>query len=192
MNGLAADLGSSLNAALLLAVGRREGLWLFAAGGQDAARMAARSFFAAVLSLPAFICLHLIDWMTSGLPPHPAQDFTLDLAGYVLYWAGYAVFSHALARAIGRAAHWPRYITAWNWCNAVQYMMVTAAALPLLIGLPGLIAQAVGLVAVGWAFWLEWFATRLALDIGPVSAAVVTAIDVFAGMFLFGLLASLS
>ena len=192
MNGLGTQLGSGLNAAVLLAFGRREGLRLFASAGDDAARVAARSFVAAALSLPAFVCLHLLDWMQSGVPPHAARGFALDLVGYGVYWLGYAVFSHAVAGAIGRGAYWPRYITAWNWCNVVQYMMVTAAAIPLLIGLPDWVSEAAGIFAMGWALWLEWFATRLALGVGPVSAGMITAMDLFAGAFVFGLIGTLS
>jgi len=186
VNRLATELVGSLNAAVLLAFGRQAGMRLFETADREEASVAARSFFAAAISLPAFVCLHLLDWIAAGPPAHAAREFTLDLAGYGLYWAGYAVLSHAIVAAIGRADLWPRYITAWNWCNVVQYLLVTAAALPILIGLPGWIAQAAGLIAMGWAFWLEWFITRTALETGPISAAALTCIDVFAGMFVFG------
>jgi hypothetical protein len=190
VNGLASDVGNGLNAALLLARGRREGLNLLNPAIADAARVAARSFWAMALSLPAFICLHLLDWTRSGVPDDATSAFAVDLVTFAVYWIGYAVLSHAVAGALGRAAHWPRYIALWNWCNLVQYIMVTAAALPLLLGMPSWISQAADLFATGWALWLEWFATRLALEVSPVAAGVITLIDLLAATFLFGLTGS--
>jgi hypothetical protein len=190
LNGFASDVGNGLNAALLLARGRREGLEVVSPAGADAARVAGRSFWAIALSLPAFICLHLLDWTRSGVPDHAATAFAADLLTFGIYWIGYAVVSHAVAGALGRAARWPRYIALWNWCNLVQYLMVTAAALPVLLGMPSWVSQAADLFSTGWALWLEWFATRLALDVSPVVAGVITLADLLAGMFLFGLTGS--
>ena len=50
----------------------------------------------------------------------------------------------------------------WNWCNVVQYLLLVLAGLPLLLGAPDWIDQTAGLVALGWALWLEWFAARVA------------------------------
>ena len=98
--------------------------------------VAARSFWAVAVCLPAFLCLHLLDWATGGMPPAPAQELPLDLLGYVIGWAGFALLSHWLAGLIGRGSLWPRFITVWNWCNVVQYLMLVAAGLLALLGLP--------------------------------------------------------
>ena len=86
----------------------------------------------------------------------------------------------------------PRYIAAWNWCNVVQYLMLVVAALPELLGLPDPVSQLFWLVAMGWALWLEWFTTKLALDIHGVPAAGLVAMDVAIGLFLVGLTATTS
>jgi hypothetical protein len=186
-----ADMGAGMQAAWLLARGQRAGIDRLTAPADDL-RMATRSFWALPLCLPAFICLHLLDWAQVGAPAHPARHFTLDLICFGVYWVGFAVLSHAVAGAIGRPRLWPRYIALWNWCNLVQYMMQVAAALPLLLGMPDWASQTAWLVALGWALWLEWFAAKLSLDIGGLMAAGFTGFDFVLGLFLFGLVDAIS
>jgi hypothetical protein len=190
VNALSA-VGAGLQAALLLARGRSEGMALLV--GTPDAEMAAtsRSFWAIALSLPAFVALHLLDWAQTGLPPHAAHRFALDLAGYLIGWIGFALLSHRLATMLGRGARWPRFIAVWNWCNVIQYLMlVVGTALPQLLGLPDIVQQTAWLVAMGWALWLEWYATRLALDLSRVQALALVAADFALGLFLLGLTGS--
>ena len=81
---------------------------------------------------------------------------------------------------------WPRFITLWNWCNVVQYLMLVAAALPGLLGLPDVVGQTAWLVALGWALWLEWFMTGLALAIPAPMAATLVILDVAIGLIVAG------
>jgi hypothetical protein len=181
-------VGNGLHAGLLLARGRSEGIALLAVPPEGEAAAAARSFWAIVLSLPAFVALHLLDWAQTGLPPHAAHRFALDLLGYAIGWIGFALLSHRLALMLGRGARWPRFIAAWNWCNVIQYLMlVVGTALPQLLGLPDIVQQTAWLVAMGWALWLEWYATWLALDLTRAQAAALVAADFALGVFLLGL-----
>jgi hypothetical protein len=184
-------VGTGLQAALMLARGRSEGIALLAADPEAEAAAASRSFWAIVLSLPAFVALHLLDWAQSGLPPHAAHRFALDLLGYGIGWVAFALLSHRLAAMLDRSARWPRFIAAWNWCNVIQYLMlVVGTALPQLLGLPDIVQQTAWLVAMGWALWLEWYATRLALGVLGMQAAALVAADFAIGLFLLGLTGS--
>jgi hypothetical protein len=174
------SVGSGLQAALLLARGRPEGLRFVEADMAGAAR----SFWAAAVCLPAFICLRLLAWTESGLPPQLAHAFGVDVLFYVIGWAGYAVLSRPVVAALGRGRRWPRYIAAWNWCNVVQYFLLVAAGLPGLLGAPEWLDQTCQLIALGWALWLEWFAARLALEIPALPAAGLVALDVALGLLL--------
>ena len=171
---------------MLLARGRPEGVQHV----DNDLRVAARSFWAAGVALPAFLCLRLLDWAADGLPPQPVHAWALDLLFYVVGWAGYAVLSRSLVTALGRAQHWPRFITVWNWCNVVQYLLLVAAGLPLLLGAPDWVDQTAGLVALGWALWLEWFAARAALDVSGWAAAGMVVLDIAIGLVLSGVTAS--
>ncbi len=183
-------LGNALHGAFLLARGRPEGLLLIAALPEAEMATAGRSFWAIAVCLPAFLCLHLLDWSDNGVPAEPAQALTLDLLSYVIGWVGFALLSHRVAGQMGRGALWPRFIAVWNWCNVVQYMMLVTAALAALLDVPDLLAQTLWLVAFGWAMWLEWYATRLALAVPGGPAAVLVALDFALGIFLVGLTGS--
>jgi hypothetical protein len=176
----ATSVTSGLHGALLLARGRADGLNFV----EDDMAGAARSFWAAIICLPAFICLRLLAWSGSSLPPHPAHIFAADLLSYIIGWCGFALLTHRLVGSMGLAARWPRVIAIWNWCNVVQYLLLVLFSIPGLLGVPALLDQAAQLFALGWALWLEWFAFRLALDIGRLPAAALVALDVAIGIML--------
>ena len=190
--GLLTQLGNGLQGALLLARGRAEGMLLMSARDTPAMQTAARSFWAAAICLPAFICLQLIGlYEDARLPPHFAHGLALQLLGYAIDWAGFALLSRWVVQAMGRLAAWPRFIAAWNWCNVVQYLLLVAASLPPLLGLPTLLGETAWLVATGWALWIEWYATRLALGVGGLPAAGLVVLDEAMGFGLLALIQSL-
>ena len=187
--GLLAHMGNGLQGALLLARGRADGMLLLASQEEPALLVARRSFWAAALCLPAFVCLQLIGLAQSpGLPPHFAHGLALQLLGYVIDWAGFALLSRGAVRAMGRLDAWPRFITAWNWCNVVQYLLLVAASLPPLLGLPDILGETAWLVATGWALWIEWYATRIALGVGGLPAAALVLLDEVLGFALLALI----
>ena len=177
---VAAAVSSGLHAAWLLARGRAEGLRYVEADMAGAAR----SFWAAGLCLPAFVCLRLIGWTGSGMPPHATHVIAIDLLSYGAGWCGFAVLSHQLVGAMGLAERWPRFIALWNWCNVVQYLLLVVFSIPGLLGAPALFDQVAQLFALGWALWLEWFAFRLTLGVSIVAAAGLVMVDVAIGVLL--------
>jgi hypothetical protein len=190
--GLRAQLGNGLQGALLLARGRAEGMLLVAAQETPAMQAAARSFWAAALCLPAFICLQLLDVAQAPrLPPDFAHGLALQLLGYAIDWAGFALVSRVVVRTMGRLAAWPRFIAAWNWCNVVQYLLLVAASLPPLLGAPAMLGETAWLVATGWALWIEWYATRLALGITGMQAAGLVLLDEAMGFVLLAVIQTL-
>ncbi len=177
----------AIRGALLLARGRAEGLALIAVRPEEERRWAVSSFWAMALCLPAFLCLHLMDWATLGLPAAPVAALAGDLMASLVAWLGFAVFSHELVHAARRDGHWLRFLAVWNWCNFVQYLLLLVASVPAVLGLPDALVQTAWLVGWGWALWLEWYATRLALDIPGMSAACLVGLDFAIGVFAAGL-----
>ncbi len=178
-------VAQGLNASWMLARGRPEALQLFDGTdpGQQAV-VAARSFWAAALCLPAFVCLDLLGWLSGGAPRHPGHALAADLLTWAIGWVGFALLSHRIAGLAGKQDRWWRFIAVWNWCNVAQYMLTVASALPEAFGAPSWISQLASLVAVGWALWIEWFATRLALDLPGTAAAALVALDFGLGLLL--------
>ena len=187
-----AGVATGLQAAMLLARGKPDGIGLLATEDEPALAIAERSFWAAALCLPAFVCLQVIDLAQEPrLPPHAAHGFALQLLGYAIDWAGFALLTRWLAGTIGRGARWPTYIAVWNWCNVVQYLLLVVASLPPLLGLPAIVGETAWLVATGWALWLEWYATRLALGVNGVQAVGLVLLDEALGFAVLAIIQSL-
>jgi hypothetical protein len=177
-------IAAGLQGAFLLARGNAHGIALV----ETTPAGAARSFWAAAICLPGFIALRLLHWSATGEPEGGVPlAFAAELVAYVIAWAGYALASRPLADAAGRLPHWPRFIAAWNWANVVQYLVLLALTVPAALGVPTLLAQALGLAALGYAVWLEWFVAKVALDVTGGRAAGFVALDLALGIFLGGL-----
>ena len=165
--------------AFRLAQGHADGLASIARD-PDAARTGC---WAVVLCLPAMLVLRLsaMPSTDAGLTAHDILSPTLL---YVVGWAGYALLSRQIATAMGRQVRWPLFFAAWNWCNLVQYALFLVASVPGWAGAPDWLGQVLTLVALCWALWLQWFATRLALDVGRWRAVLLVVVDVLVGVFL--------
>lgn len=181
---LTASVANGLSGAVLLARGRVDGLARVQGDAADPAAGATRSFWAAAIAAPALLAMRLIDWTAGGPPAAPGHVLALDLLVFVTGWAGFAIISHALVARLGRAQRWPAYIAAWNWCNVVQYMLLLIASLPVLLHAPAPVAEATELIGMGWALWLEWFVTRLALNLPGLAAAGLVLLDLSIGLLL--------
>ncbi|MGE0223191.1 MAG: hypothetical protein AB7F35_18355 [Acetobacteraceae bacterium] len=175
---VAGAVTNGLYAALLLARGRPEGMQLVETNMDGAVR----SFWALPLSIPAIVGVRLIAWAEAGIPANGAQILIRDLMIYGVSWLAFAVLSHRLAGAVERGIAWPQFIATWNWCTVVGNTMVMVAGLPGLLGAPPIVDQAMELIAVGWALWLEWYATRLSLHAGPMLAAYFVMVDQLVGL----------
>ncbi len=171
-----------LRAALLLARGRADGVRLLDVGAADAPALAGYSFFAALVCLPAFAGMRGFDWLEEGAPAGAWHGAAVDFLGFIVGWAGFALASHRLAAVLHRSPRWPRFITIWNWCNVLQYVALLGALVPAMLGLPDWVDETAWLVAMGWALWLEWFATRAALEIPGLPAAALVALDLVIGL----------
>lgn len=167
-------IANGLAAACQLARGRAEGLRQL----EPDMASAARSFWAIPLALPPMIALRFADWANSGgMPANAGRLLLTDAMVYLVSWLAFAVFSARVAERVGRGARWPWFISIWNWCNVVGNTMLLAGMVPRLLGAPSVLDQVAEVVVVGWALWLEWYATRLALGIGPLLGAWFVVLD---------------
>jgi hypothetical protein len=173
--------------ALLLARGRAAGVMAFAPSAAEARA----SFVAALICLPIFLLLRGLGG--GGVAAaDPARALVADLIAYVCSWAGFALAALPLCEAMGRRALWPRLVAAWNWVNLVQYVVLAGFALPSLLGVSGVVMDALGLAAVGYALWLQWFTARAALGVSGMRAAGFVVLDLGIALFLSGLVLRLS
>jgi hypothetical protein len=159
---------------VLLTIGQAGGIRAFT---NDVAATQ-RSFVTALFSLPIFIMFHVLDWVAGVSPVDPPHLMVLDLLTFPISWAGYALISIPLVRMLGAEHQWPRYIAAWNWSNLAQYVLLFITSLPVVLHVPAIATETCALVGYGWALWLEWYVTRLVLNLSPTAAALLVAVDV--------------
>lgn len=178
------SIANGLAAALLFARGRPEGLALL---GNDMGTALA-SFRAALICLPLFLVMRLMAWAMRGVPEAGLLlGLVTELIGYVLSWTVFALVSKSLAEQAQRGENWPQFIAAWNWANVVQYALLMALALPAALGMPTWLVSVLGLGALGYAIWLEWFVVRTALMVGGGTAAMFVVTDLMLGLFIGGI-----
>lgn len=177
------SMTSGLYAALQLARGRTDGVVLL----PDDRATIIRSFWSIALCLPSVICRLLLSWADVGIPDHAAHLAARELVVFVLGWLVFVEVTHRIAPMIGQAERWGRFIVAWNWCNVIEGLLVVAGGIPGLLGAPPIIDQAAELITVGWAIWLEWYATRLSFGVKPLTAVWLVLLDQSIGIMLASL-----
>jgi hypothetical protein len=158
----------------MLTVGRADGIRAFT---NDIA-VTRRSFVTAIIALPIFVMFHVLDWAAGVSPVDPPHLMVLDLLTFPISWAGFALISIPLVKMLGAEPQWPRYITAWNWSNLAQYVLLFITSVPVVLHAPAIASETCALVGYGWALWLEWYVTRLVLNLSPTAAALLVAVDV--------------
>jgi hypothetical protein len=172
-----------LFAAVRLALGRADGAVLVAGDRKTIVR----SFWSIVLCVPPVICRLLMSWKDTGIPADAAHLLAREVFVFVVGWLVYVEVTYRLAPVIGRAERWGRFIAVWNWCNVIEGVLVVIGGVPGALGAPPIVDQACVLIMIGWALWLEWYATRLAFGVGRMTAAWLVLLDQSIGILLASL-----
>jgi hypothetical protein len=169
-----------LNAALRLARGRADGVVLVPGDRTTITR----SFWSIALCLPSVVGRLLVSWVDTGIPSDAWHLAGREVIVFVLGWLVFVEVTHWLAPMLGRADRWGRFIAVWNWCNVIEGVLVVVGAIPGSLGAPAIIDQACELTTIGWALWLEWYAIRLALGVGALTAVGLVLLDQSIGIML--------
>jgi hypothetical protein len=177
-----------LFAAVRLACGRADGVVLVPGDRNTIIR----SFWSIALCVPSVICRLLMAWAETGIPADAAHLLAREVIVFILGWLVFVEVTYRLAPAIGRAERWGRFIAVWNWCNVIEGILVVIGGIPGTLGAPPIVDQACELVMIGWALWLEWYATRLAFGVGRMTAVGLVLLDQSIGIMLASLAALIS
>ncbi|HXT82539.1 MAG TPA: hypothetical protein VN702_23465 [Acetobacteraceae bacterium] len=91
------------------------------------------------------------------------------------------VLSYEFARLWGRTAIWPRFATAFNWCQWALPVLAILLMIPLSfalgLGVPDRVAGVIFLLALGlYALWLHWFLARHGLELSAMRAALLVVV----------------
>lgn len=144
---------------------------------------ARRSFWAMLLTLPAFIILNWIAWRQpsiSGAAPRAglATTIVVEAIVYTLQWTVLPVLAFHLCTLWRRAGHYPRLVTAFNWLTLWQSLISVVLALIASTGVfPMPVLNWLATLAVIYLFAVEGFAARLALQVGALGAIGIVGLD---------------
>jgi hypothetical protein len=155
-----------------LACGRADGLAQFGDTRQ--------AFIASLLPLIAFPLLGEV-----LVAMHGGAASLIDLLATICALLAPPVLSFSFARRWGREALWPRFATAFNWCQwaipAVAVLLLLGVSLLIALGVPNEAAGHLWILGLaGYGVWLHWFLARRALDL-TIGRAVLLVVAVNAG-----------
>ena len=171
--------GFGLRFAFKLACGKPDGVPLVEADR----RGTGQSFLALLVCLPVVVAARALGWF-GGIPPGALRALSRDMLVFGVSWLGFAALSWHLVPMVTDQKRWPRFIVAWNWCNVVENLLIVIGMVPGALGAPHVADQVAQVFTTGWALWLEWYAIRLTLAVGPLTALYLLVVDESIGLIL--------
>lgn len=161
---------------------RRDAMKVFA----DTPAGAAGSFVAMAIGLPVY--LFMLKATFAAMTPRPslAAFLPVMLLYYVIEWLIWPNLMVGVARRIGRAKLYFRYIAAYNWFALAQMLIMVPYQMSMLSGaMPAAPEIAlVGLVATVAFGVYEWFIARHGLEIEPRPAIALVLLNLLVGLAL--------
>lgn len=134
-----------------------------------------RSFYAALIVLPAYIILVLLRLADTPVTAGPFATMLIEVSAYVIGWTAFPLIMFYIARLIDRDALFCRYIVAANWASVLQITFLLAVTSVAASGvLPTALAAMITFVATIAILAYEWFIARVGLQIsGPAACGIV-------------------
>ncbi len=144
-----------------------------------------KSFFAAVIVAPGIALIIAFNLSQLETEASGLRIILVELCAYVIGWTAFPLAVHHLCQAIDKREAFIGYIIAFNWSNVIQ----VAVFLPTI----GLVASGIISEESGWILRLivralilgyEWFITKTALGVRPMSAAGFVVLDFVIGLII--------
>ncbi len=146
-----------------------------------------RSFYAALIALPAYAIIELLRLMEKPLAGGALGVLVIEIITYVIGWTLFPLIMFHVARLIGREEWFCRYIAAYNWSLVIVYavfLMVTVIAASGLLPL-GLAALMTFVVTVGVLAY-QWYIARVMLALSGPGAGGIVLLDLVISVILDG------
>ncbi|SBW06979.1 conserved membrane hypothetical protein [uncultured Alphaproteobacteria bacterium] len=147
---------------------------------------AARSFLAMAIGLPVY--MFVLKANLAAITPRPslAGFLPVMLLYYVIEWLIWPNLMVGVARRIGRARLYFRYIAAYNWFALAQMLIMVPVQLSML---SGALPATPGIALIGFAATVafgvyEWFIARHGLEIEPRPAIALVLLNLLVGLAL--------
>ncbi|HYG86425.1 MAG TPA: hypothetical protein VD978_09220 [Azospirillum sp.] len=141
---------------------------------------ALKSFYAALIVLPAYALLLTIRLWEQGIEAPLIQVVLVQSIAYVVNWTAFPLVMYRAADMLDRQARFPDAVAANNWAAVVQMVVYLPAVVLGQLGvLPAPLASGLVFSIVLAMLSYQWFVLRTALDIGGMPAAALVMLDLF-------------
>ena len=101
---------------------------------------------------------------------------------FIILWLAFPVVISGVVRSLGRDERYIDFIIAYNWSQAVQNLVYLPLLMMILAGLiPAAVAPLLTTAAIAWSLIYTWYVARVALNISPLAAVGIVAIDFLLG-----------
>ena len=137
-----------------------------------------RSFQAAIVTLPAYILLQLINIANVPVNAGPMRVLFVEICAYVVAWVLFPLIMTTISDTLQRGDKYYRFIVAWNWAIIPQvflYLAVTALASS--GTLPASMAALLGICVLAAVLFYQGFIATCMLDIRPPAVAMILVVD---------------
>ncbi len=146
-----------------------------------------RSFYAAVIALPAYAIMALLQLPAKQVAVGPFGMLVIEGIAYVIAWTMFPLVMFHVANLIDRSQWFCRYIAAYNWAVVLQislFLVVMAAAASGI--LPPALAGLITFLAFIAVLAYQWFIARVMLEISGAAAAGIVLLDLVISVVLDG------
>lgn len=145
-------------------------------------KTASESFLAALVALPFYGLMLISDADPNIRGP---QDWLLHEAIiYPIGWMAFPTAAWSIARALDRGAEFLRYLAAYNWVQVFVYALFAAVLALKASGAWEELIQVLTIAALVLALAWSWFIARIGLDVGPLPASALVAVDFVISLIL--------
>jgi hypothetical protein len=141
-----------------------------------------RSFWAAAIYAPGYVIIVALDYAQHPPAASDMRILAVQLIAYVISWTAYPLAMFWGTAALGREAHYTRFIVAWNWANVLEMAVFLPVA-----GLAAATGEQIGilpLIASLLILAYQWYVARTVLVISRLRAVAVVALDLVIDMML--------
>lgn len=139
---------------------------------------AIRSFSAAILVLPAFVILELLQYGAVLGEINLVRWVILEALFYVIAWTAYPVALHVMAEVLDRSHRYCAALTAYNWSSVIQVAVFLPVAVAGALGLlPAPLVATLTLIVFAALMIYLGFVLSVSLEISGGTAAMLVAAE---------------
>ena len=141
-----------------------------------------RSFFAAVLCLPAYIIITGVDLAQTPVAASELRIVAVHIIAYVIRWTALPLAMVSVTRMLNREANYMAFVVARNWSSVLTVILflpiITIADFS-----PSTMAV-LSLTVTALALAYQWVVARAALAISGPQALVIVGLDLLIDLLL--------